>query len=104
MKNILFLIFLILSFSYSQTISVSYYGTSDYKIISSIANGSNIMIEESNGDLENIKNIIKQKKTILSVVQNDILSDLIGSKPSLKNKITILASLSSIGNCSCKKE
>ncbi len=78
---------------FGGNLGVSYKGSSDYNLIRSITQNSNFLIEQTNGDLQNLKMIFKSKNIKSAVVQEDIVKDLVFENPKLKSSLKILTPL-----------
>jgi hypothetical protein len=90
----LLLVCLFLVSSYAKSlVSTSYAGTSDYKLLKNSISNTNYALKTTNGDIENLKDVLKDTGVKLAVVQEDILYDLIKQNPALKSKLEIVTPL-----------
>ncbi len=88
---VIFLVFIkILS---AGKISVQYDGSDDSRLLKKAINSNTFRLQFTNGDIQNLRNLLKDKDTKLAVVQDDILRDIVEKKPSLRNKLEIVAPL-----------
>ncbi len=92
MKKILFILFSYI-FLFADSIAVGYEGSPDYNLIQKCIVNTSLRIKQTNGDLANLRLILKDPSTQMGVVQEDILADFVTQNPSFKEKLKILTPL-----------
>ncbi len=78
---------------FADKISVEYGGSNDYKIVSKVIKDSSFFIEETNGDIQNIRSLLKEQAVKMAVCQSDILKDLSKMSEKLRNNLKIISPL-----------
>ena len=90
----LFLILLCIFFGYADSfISASYRGNPDHSLMQRVMLNSSLALIESEGDIENLRNLFKKQTVSLGVVQKDILDDLIADDEKAKENLVIISPL-----------
>ncbi len=90
-----FLIFFSLLFAaYADSfVSAGYRGSFEYSFVKRLTLNTSLAILESEGDIENLRNIFKSPSVSLGVVQKDILEDLIADDERAKEDLVVLSPL-----------
>ncbi len=90
----IFVFLLIFCFGYADSfITAGYRGSFSYSLIRDAILNSSLALIESEGDIENLRNVFKKDTVSLGVVQKDILQDLIAGDMKAKEEIVILSPL-----------
>lgn len=77
----------------ANQIAAGYSGTSEFEIVKKSMINTTFSIVETKGDIENLRKIFKSPDVTLSVVQDDIVDDLVRKNTKIKSKLKIVAPL-----------
>ncbi|SMC08777.1 TAXI family TRAP transporter solute-binding subunit [Nitratiruptor tergarcus] len=91
--RILLYILLLSAVLFADKIATSYQGTSDYNVISNSILNTYFTIEETKGDIQSLRSLLKNPATSLAVVQEDIIKDVIREDFALKERLKIVSPL-----------
>ncbi|HIE35040.1 MAG TPA: hypothetical protein EYP79_02435 [Campylobacterales bacterium] len=91
MKKVVLSLIALLIFSWAESISVEKSGSEEL-LIRKIVTNTNLNINYTNGDIENLHNILK-KDGAYAIAQRDILDDITKNKPEVANRLIIVSPL-----------